>query len=147
MALVHTCDHNARAIDASRDDDATDGVVTGRPLAWLRIEGLFVAVGALALFATTAQPWWLVPLLFLVPDVFAAGYLVNRRVGAFAYNLAHTLPLPLTLLSLGLAGHVTVLVVIGAVGVLHIGADRLMRYGVKYDHNPSVTHLGVHGGR
>jgi hypothetical protein len=34
----------------------TPGVVTGRPLTWLRIEGLAVAGAGLALFAGTGNP-------------------------------------------------------------------------------------------
>jgi hypothetical protein len=33
----------------------TPGVVTGRPLTWLRIEGLAIAGTALVLFATTGR--------------------------------------------------------------------------------------------
>lgn len=122
------------------------GVVTGRPLTWLRVEAAAVAAAALVLFAATGQPWWLVPALFLVPDLFALGYLASPKVGAWTYNLAHTMPLPLVLLATGSWWHASVLSVAGAVGLLHIGADRAMRYGVKYDHGFAVTHLGVHGG-
>ncbi len=126
---------------------AEPGVVTGRPLLWLRAEGLAVAVAGAALFAGTGQPWWLVAALLLVPDLFALGYLAGPRIGAFAYNLAHTLPLPLALLGAGLGWGVVPLVVAGAIGILHIGADRVLKYGVKYDHSADVTHLGVHGRR
>lgn len=130
--------------------DATTGlpgVVTGRPLTWLRVEALAVAVAALVLFAATGRPWWLVPALFLVPDLFALGYLAGPRVGAWTYNLAHTAPLPLTLLAAGAGWHVGALTVVGTVGLFHIGVDRLMKYGVKYDHSFGVTHLGAHGDR
>ena len=121
------------------------GVVAGRPLTWLRVEAAAVAVAALVLFAATGRPWWLVPALFLVPDLFALGYLAGPKVGAWTDNLAHTMPLPLVLLAAGSGWHVSALSVAGAVGLLHIGLDRAMRYGVKYDHGFAVTHLGVHG--
>ncbi len=123
----------------------TPGVVTGRPLTWLRVEGLAVAGAALVGFATTGQPWWLVPALFLVPDLSALGYLAGRRVGAWTYNLAHTAPLPLALLAAGAGWHISALTVAGSVGLFHLGFDRVLKYGVKYDHNPGVTHLGAHG--
>ena len=123
----------------------TSGVVTGRPLTWLRIEGLAVAGAALAIFASTGQPWWLIPALFLVPDLSWLGYLADRRVGAWIYNLAHTAPLPLVLLVSGAGWHISALTVAGAVGLFHLGLDRLMKYGVKYDHSFGITHLGVHG--
>ncbi|MFE4415361.1 DUF4260 domain-containing protein [Streptomyces sp. NPDC056821] len=123
----------------------TPGVVTGRPLSWLRIEGLAVAGAALVVFATTGQPWWLIPALFLVPDLSWLAYLVGPRVGAWTYNLAHTAPLPLALLVAGAGWHTSALTVAGAVGLFHLGLDRLMKYGLKYDHSFGITHLGLHG--
>lgn len=121
------------------------GVVTGRPLTWLRIEGLAVAGAALVIFATTGQPWWLIPALFLLPDLAALGYLAGPQVGAWTYNLTHTAPLPLALLAAGAGLHISALTVAGAVGLFHFGLDRLMKYGVKYDHSFGNTHLGMHG--
>lgn len=80
-------------------------MVTGRPLTWLRVEGLAVAAAALTMFAATAQPWWLVPALLLIPDLSALGYLAGPRVGAWTYNLAYTAPLPLALLGAGAGWH------------------------------------------
>lgn len=133
--------------DASATLPGTPGVVAGRPLTWLRAEGLAVAATALAVFATTGQPWWLLPALFLVPDLSWLGYLAGPRAGAWIYNLAHSAPLPLALLAAGAGRHTGALTVAGAVGLLHLGLDRLMRYGLKYDHGFHVTHLGVHGPR
>lgn len=123
----------------------TPGVLTGRPLTWLRVEALAVAAAALVGFATTGQPWWLVPALFLVPDLSALGYLAGRRVGAWTYNLAHTAPLPLALLAAGAGWHISAFTVAGAVGLFHLGVDRVLKYGVKYDHNPGMTHLSLNG--
>ncbi|GLY04137.1 DUF4260 domain-containing protein [Actinoplanes sp. NBRC 101535] len=127
------------------EQPTTAGVVTGRPLTWLRAEGLAVAAGALALYAGTGQPWWLVPALFLAPDLTWFAYLAGPKVGAWFYNLAHTAPLPIALLAVGAYADITALTVAGAVGLFHIGLDRLMKYGVKYDHGFTITHLGVHG--
>lgn len=124
----------------------TPGVVTGRPLAWLRTEGLAVAAAALILFDTTGQPWWLIPALFLVPDLSWLGYLAGPQAGAWLYNLAHTAPLPLALLAAGAGWHISALTVAGTVGLFHLGLDRLLQYGLKYDHGFDITHLGVHGG-
>ncbi|GAA4596221.1 hypothetical protein GCM10023194_67870 [Planotetraspora phitsanulokensis] len=124
----------------------TPGVVNGRPLTWLRIEGLAVAGAALVIFATTGHSWWLIPALVLVPDLSWLAYLAGRQVGAWTYNLTHTAPLPLALLAAGAGWHIGALTVAGAVGLLHLGLDRLMKYGVKYDHSFGMTHLGVHGG-
>ncbi|MEU8662513.1 DUF4260 family protein [Actinoplanes philippinensis] len=123
------------------------GVVTGRPLAWLRVEALAVAVAAVVVFAGTGQAWWLLAVLFLVPDLAMAGYLAGPRVGAWLYNLAHSAPLPLALLAAGAWWDSAALTVAGAVGLFHLGVDRVLKFGLKYDHGFGVTHLGVAPGR
>ncbi|WP_432840029.1 DUF4260 domain-containing protein [Dactylosporangium sp. CA-092794] len=123
----------------------TPGVVTGRPLTWLRVEALCTAVAALVVFAGTGQPWWLVPALFLVPDLSWLAYVAGPKVGAWCYNLAHSAPLPLALLAAGAGWHLSALVVAGAIGLLHLGLDRVLKYGLKYDHGFGITHLGVNG--
>ncbi|MFI5960199.1 DUF4260 domain-containing protein [Cryptosporangium sp. NPDC051539] len=129
----------------SADHDGVTGVVTGRPLVWLRLEALAVGVAALVVFATTTHSWWLIPALFFAPDLSWLGYLAGARTGAWIYNLAHSTLLPLALLAAGAVWQVDALTVAGAVGLLHIGVDRVLKYGLKYDHSFAVTHLGVHG--
>ena len=121
------------------------GVVTGRPRTWLRAEGLAIAAAALLAYSPTGAPWWLIPALFLVPDLSMLGYLAGNRVGAWTYNLAHTAPLPVALLAAGLAWDVDALAVAGVVGLVHVGLDRLMGYGVKHDDGFGHTHLGLKG--
>lgn len=121
---------------------AAPGVVTDRPGIWLRAEGLAIASTGLIAYAPTEAPWWLIPALFLVPDLFMLGYLAGNRVGAWTYNLAHTAPLPVALLAAGLGWQLTALTVAGTIGLIHLGLDRLLGYGVKYDHGFGHTHLG-----
>ena len=121
------------------------GVVTGRPAAWLRVEAFAIAVTALVVFATTGEPWWLIPALFLAPDLSWFAYLAGPRAGAWFYNLMHTAPLPLALLIAGSVREHNALIVAGVIGLLHLGVDRALRYGLKYDHSFAITHLGVHG--
>ena len=68
--------------------------VTGKPLRWLRLDGLVLLAATLILFAATHQPWWLVPAVILLPDLFMLGYLRGTRVGAAVYNLGHSYLLP-----------------------------------------------------
>ena len=121
--------------------------VTGKPLAWLRLDGLTVLAAALLLFATTHQPWWLIPALILVPDVSMVGYLRDARLGAAVYNLGHTYALPAAMSLIGLAGHHPLTVALGLVWLGHIGMDRLAGYGLKYDTDFQHTHLGQPGAR
>ena len=139
--MTKTRGSRASSGDAQRSH--RPGVVYGRPLVWLQIEALATAVAAVVVFGYTHQPWWLVPLLLLVPDLFALGYLAGPKVGAWLYNLAHSAPLPLALLGGGVWRHNPALSVGAAIGLLHIGLDRAMKFGLKYDHGFGVTHMGT----
>ncbi len=65
------------------------GTVVGAPRHWLRLEGATLLAGALIAYTTTNQPWWLIPLTLLIPDISAVGYLAGARLGARLYNVAH----------------------------------------------------------
>ena len=111
------------------------------PAGLLRLEGLAVAAGALVLYFDAGFGWLLLVLLVLAPDVSALGFLAGKRVGTLTYDLAHTYVGPV---GLGVAG-----VVAGSDGtaqlaliwLTHIGADRLLGYGLKYPTGFKDTHL------
>jgi hypothetical protein len=124
---------------------AESGVVTGRPLVLLRVEGAALLIAALVAFSFTGQAWWLVPAALLLPDLAAVGYLVGRRVGALAYNLAHSTTLPLAAIGAGLWQGQHLVVALALVWLTHIGMDRALNYGLKYDDDARHTHLGWHG--
>ncbi len=111
------------------------------PARLLRLEGLAVAVGAVALYFEEGFGWLPFVLLVLAPDLSALGYLAGNRVGAATYNLAHTYVGPV---ALGVAG---VLVGSGTatqlalIWLAHIGADRLLGYGLKYPTGFRDTHI------
>jgi hypothetical protein len=130
-------------MDQMVDPSADTGTVRGGVRRWLRLEGLVVLVAALAAFATQDQSWWLVPLILFLPDLFMVGYLRNTRIGAFAYNLGHTYPLPAVVCVLGLWQGQPVVVAIGLLWFAHIGMDRAAGYGLKYPDSFAHTHLGV----
>lgn len=122
-----------------------NGTVTGAPRRWLRLEAAALLVGALIAYATTRQQWWLVPVVLLVPDLAMTGYLGGTRIGAFLYNLAHTTPIPALIIGLGWWQHRPLILGLGLVWLAHIGLDRLMGYGLKYDDHFQHTHLGMLG--
>jgi hypothetical protein len=116
--------------------------VTGPPLRWLRLDGLVLLASALVLFAATHQPWWLVPAVILLPDLFMLGYLRGTRVGAAVYNPGHSYLLPAAMSLAGAVGHHPLTLALGLLWLAHIGMDRLARYGLKYDVSFQHTHLG-----
>ncbi len=124
-------------------DQTLPAAVSGLPLRILRSEGLVLLVAALATyFAGLEEPWWLVPLLLFVPDVFMAGYAKSRRAGAVLYNLAHSYPAPALLGALASVAGQPLWQGVALVWFAHIGMDRALGYGLKYDTDFKDTHLG-----
>jgi hypothetical protein len=123
----------------------SDGTVTRWPRRWLRLEGATLLVGSLLAYSTTHEAWWLVPLTLLVPDVLAVGYLGGSRFGARLYNLAHVTVLLAALIGLGWWRAQPLLLALGLVWLAHIGLDRLLGYGLKYEDASHHTHLGWTG--
>lgn len=120
----------------------------------LRLEEL--AQFALILFALASahMPWWVFVLLVIGPDIGMLGYLVNSRVGAFAYNALHHKGLAIVLVFLGQFAHVSatydsqlgtideVLLFAGIILYGHASMDRIFGYGLKFGDNFHHTHLG-----
>lgn len=117
------------------------GAVQGPVRVWLRVEGVALLVAAVSWYAATGQAWSTFALVFLAPDVSFAGYLAGPRVGAVVYNVAHALVLPLVMAAFGAAGRPDLLPV-AAIWIAHIGFDRMLGYGLKYDTAFGDTHLG-----
>jgi uncharacterized protein DUF4260 len=116
--------------------------VTGAPRRWLRLEGVVLLVGSLLAYSSIDRPWWLVPLTLLVPDLSMIGYLAGTRIGARAYNLAHATPIPGAFVAIGWWQGRSLILAFGLIWVAHIGLDRLVGYGLKYDDHFQHTHLG-----
>lgn len=73
------------------------------------------------------------------------GYLGGTRLGAFAYNLAHSTPLPAAVIAPGWWQHEPLVLALGLVWLAHIGMDRALGYGLKYNGHFRPTHLGLLG--
>jgi hypothetical protein len=108
----------------------------------LRVEGAAVFAAAIALYAHAGFSWPLFALLILAPDLAMLPYLIGPRAGAAAYNLFHTyaLALPLALAGCWLVSSIAL--ALGLIWIAHIGMDRMLGYGLKYDSGFSDTHLG-----
>jgi hypothetical protein len=130
-------------LETSQRVPASTSVVTGMPLAILRSEGLVLLAAALAgFFAGLDEPWWLVPVLLFVPDVFMVGYAKSTRAGAMLYNAAHSYPAPAVLGLLASVADEPLWQGVALVWFAHIGMDRALGYGLKYETDFKDTHLG-----
>jgi hypothetical protein len=114
---------------------------------WLRLEGAAVLAVAAALYASTGQSWWLFAAVFLAPDLAMLAYLRGPKVGALAYNLAHTYTTYLAVAGAGVLVGSVLLSALGLIGVAHVGFDRTLGYGLKLPSGFHDTHLGPIGRR
>jgi hypothetical protein len=111
------------------------------PSLLLRLEGLAVAGGALALYADGDYGWWWLVALAIAPDLSFVGYAAGPRVGAIAYNLMHTTVGPILLGVAGVLSDADAAVRLALIWLVHIGVDRLVGYGLKYPTAFKDTHL------
>jgi hypothetical protein len=112
-----------------------------KPKLLLRLEGAAVLSLACILYRQSHGGWLWFAMLFLAPDLAMVGYLANKKLGAAAYNLAHTYTVPLVaLLILWLSGRMAYSWLI-LIWLAHVGFDRMIGYGLKYETNFKDTHL------
>jgi hypothetical protein len=120
--------------------------VTGLPLRILRSEGLvLLAVALAAFFSALDEPYWLVPLLLFAPDLLMVGYARSARAGAALYNVAHSYPAPALIGTIAVTTSSSLWEAVALVWFAHIGMDRALGYGLKYDDSFVHTHLGTIG--
>ncbi len=81
------------------------------------------------------------------------GFLVGKKVGTITYNIFHTYSIPLLIFlvlycvetlsdeSAAEAGWSVFLVKLATIWMAHIGFDRMLGYGIKYETAFKDTHL------
>jgi hypothetical protein len=107
----------------------------------LRLEGLALLAGGVALYLHFDYSLLALVLLALVPDFSLAGYLAGPRLGTVIYNAVHTTLLPIALGTIGVLSDADVPVQLALIWLAHIGADRAIGFGLKYPSTFSDTHL------
>ena len=111
------------------------------PAILLRAEEAVLLTLAIFAYQHLHYSWLLFALLFFTPDLFMLGYLINTRVGAVTYNIAHTLTFALALLLASYTEHWQQATAFALIWVAHIAFDRLLGYGLKYPISFKETHL------
>ena len=107
---------------------------------YLRLEGGGVLAFSIVAYLLLGGPGWLW-FLILLPDLAMFAYAFGPRSGARVYNLAHTYLVPLLLGLLGLLTGLSVFYAVALIWTAHIGADRLLGYGLKRPTAFRDTHL------
>ena len=122
---------------------AAEGVVSGIPNLLLRGEGAVVLAAATYAYAQSGFSWWMFAVLFFAPDIFMLGYLGGNRLGAIVYNIGHTYLVPAALLAAAWLLASPLAMAIAMIWIGHIGFDRIMGYGLKYQTGFKFTHLSA----
>ena len=118
------------------------GAATGGVRLLLRLEGVVLFAGMTLLYGLWEGSWWVYAILFLAPDLSFAAYLAGPKAGAAVYNAAHSYFLPVALMTAGLAMASPLVLSIAMIWLAHIGIDRALGYGLKYQAGFAFTHLG-----
>jgi hypothetical protein len=108
----------------------------------LRLEGMLVMFVAMLAYDKFGAGWSTFAWFFLVPDISFLGYLAGARVGAIAYNVAHSYIGAMACLIASQLFAVPLLLTVGIIWCAHIGFDRALGYGLKYATGFRFTHLG-----
>lgn len=113
------------------------------PRRLLQVEGLAGFGLALGLYFSLGGPVWLLVVLALAPDLSMVGYLRGPRVGSWTYNAVHTYTLPVALGGIGYWLGGSLAIELAAIWAAHIGADRSLGYGLKFESGFNDTHLSA----
>lgn len=116
-------------------------VLRSLPSILLRLEGLVLFGAAIALYLREDYSLLLLVVLFLAPDLSFVGLAGGPRLGAIAYDGAHTYVGPILLASVSLIVEWSAGVQLGLIWLAHIGIDRALGYGLRYPDAFRDTHL------
>lgn len=97
------------------------------------------------LFSTLNFAWWWFLVLILVPDFSMIGYLINPKIGVWAYNFFHHKLLAVAILIFGYYLDNQTIILSGTILFSHSAMDRIFGYGLKFEDAFTNTHLGKIG--
>ena len=112
------------------------------PTWFQRVENGAIAVAATVAFVHAGFRWWWLLALFLVFDASMIGYAANPRLGAWTYNAVHSYIGPAALAIVAIAVDERWAAFAALLWAFHIGVDRLLGYGLKFQDRFTHTHLG-----
>ncbi|AWB26829.1 DUF4260 domain-containing protein [Halococcoides cellulosivorans] len=114
-----------------------------QPRTFLRLDGAAVFALAVGGYLWLDGPIWMLLVLALAPDLSMVVYLAGPRVGSLGYNVVHSYTVPLAIGAAGVWLDARLALLIALIWIGHIGADRLVGYGLKYESGFTETHLST----
>ena len=127
---------------ADKDETGMAGAASGGVRMLLRLEGVALALASMVFYSYFEGSWAMFAVLLLAPDLSFLGYLGGPRAGAATYNAAHAAIIPMLLGIVGMVMPSALAMHLALIWSAHIGIDRALGYGLKYDAGFSFTHLG-----
>lgn len=118
------------------------GAATGGVRDLLRWEGVTLFVGMTLFYWISGASWLQYALVFFLPDLAFLAYMAGPRIGAGVYNATHATIGPLLLVLFGLLTAEPLPGALAMIWLAHIGFDRMLGYGLKYETGFGFTHLG-----
>jgi hypothetical protein len=122
-----------------------NGATSGGVKVLLQVEGACVLLVSLFAYAKFGMGWGTFTVFFLAPDLSFLGYFAGPRIGAVAYNTAHSYVGALIAFAIGVQLDFSVAIAAALIWFAHIGFDRMLGYGLKYSAGFGFTHLGLIG--
>jgi len=111
------------------------------PRALLHLEGLAILVASLVVYANMDFSWGTFALFLLAPDLVVVIYMTNQKVGSVAYNIVHSIILPLSLALYSVLTDNSLGIQASLIWFAHIGMDHIFGYGFKYIGQFKETHF------
>lgn len=97
----------------------------------LKLEDITLVILSFYLFLTLDYAWWWFPLLFFVPDLSLAGYLLDTKMGAIIYNVIHHRALSILVYLAGSLMRFPGLQLAGIVMLGHSSFDRALGFELQ----------------
>lgn len=107
----------------------------------LQIEGAVLLLVSIYFYYYLNGNWLLFILFLFIPDISMIGYLKDKKLGAFIYNVVHNYILAICVIFAGMFLHITVIALLGTILFAHVSLDRFLGYGLKYSSAFKDTHL------
>ncbi len=111
----------------------------------LKIEEVAMLLLSIYMFQELSFVWWWYLVLFFLPDLGFLGYAINKKLGAYLYNILHHKGVAIGVYFIGLYLNDEYLKLVGIVFFGHAAFDRALGYGLKYTDSFNNTHLGKIG--
>ena len=111
------------------------------PRALLHLEGLAILITSLIAYANMEFSWGTFALFLLAPDLVVVIYMSNQRAGSIAYNIVHSIILPLSLALYSVLTSNSLGIQASLIWFAHIGMDHIFGYGFKYIGQFKETHF------